>query len=107
MKLPVKVSGSSITDAERKVVVTTTAANGDYWLTDFNTDAENDAHLAEIVAALNERDALRAQVAELVAALKSARLQLEGYKFEAGGEAYNDPDLNALIAEVEGDEDDD
>lgn len=45
MKLPVKVSGSVITDADRKVIVTTTAANGDYWLSDFTTDAENNTHL--------------------------------------------------------------
>lgn len=70
MKLPVKVSGSVITDADRKVIVTTTAANGDYWLSDFTTDAENNTHLAEIAAALNEAATLRAQVAALVDALK-------------------------------------
>ncbi len=62
------------------------------------------AQLAEakrIIHAANNYDALRAQNAQLLAALKSAKTQLEKYELEISGEMYNDPELNALIAAAE------
>lgn len=68
MKLPVTISEGRLVDADCKTVVAT--AYYDRQISDFHTDAEDYAHLAEIAAALNERDALRAKLAALVEALK-------------------------------------
>lgn len=48
--------------------------------------------------AVNHHDAL-------VAALESAKRQLERYEEELTGEVYNDPDLNALLAAAKGETD--
>lgn len=46
--------------------------------------------------------ALHEQNAELLAALKDCRKQLQEYHLLLNGEDYNDPTLNALIQRAEG-----
>lgn len=58
---------------------------------------------AQLQTALDECARLRAENAELLAALKSTVSELEDCCLEEIGEPFCDPEISALIARVEGD----
>lgn len=58
--------------------------------------------LSLLKTTITERDKLRAQNAELLAALKDCREELEQYESRLSGEDYSNPTLNALIQRAEG-----